>query len=190
MIADIFSTFVIIGAEVIVLGLVTGRRHINFCRTRKGEGQTGPNRSVLVHVALSDTTIKMQRETELERRQRRYARETAWEEQKESIRQKKQREAQENAERKAEKRRQKQEENRAAAAAAEKEKLKKAPPPPVLSGRAAHLATLGITQDTPDAIRAAYRRMALRYHPDKNPAANAAELFRRVKMAYDALLAT
>lgn len=36
-------------------------------------------------------------------------------------------------------------------------------------------------------IRRAYRDMAMKWHPDKNKAENAAELFRRVQEAYDAL---
>ena len=123
----------------------------------------------------------MQREKELERRHRRYAREMSKADQAEERREKVQREARENAARKAEKKRQKRE--------AAKEEWKQKAPPSVPSWRAAHLATLGALEDTPAAIRAAYMRLALRYHPDKNSAANAAELFRCIKAAYDALLA-
>jgi len=35
-------------------------------------------------------------------------------------------------------------------------------------------------------IKKAYRKMALKYHPDKN-SGNSAEIFRKVKMAYETL---
>ena len=39
----------------------------------------------------------------------------------------------------------------------------------------------------PDVIRAAYRRLALLYHPDKNPSQEAAEIMRRLNLAYETL---
>ena len=55
--------------------------------------------------------------------------------------------------------------------------------------RLKHLERLCLTagQDNPAAIKAAYRRLALATHPDKNPAPEAAELFKAVHAAYEAL---
>jgi hypothetical protein len=75
------------------------------------------------------------------------------------------------------------------------------PPPPVALPRTDLLATLGLTviRDThgvghePDtaAIKSAYRRLALRYHPDKNGGDSAAcEAFKRIANAYERLTAT
>ena len=48
---------------------------------------------------------------------------------------------------------------------------------------------LGVTRDvSPDGIRNAYRRMARRYHPDRNPNNRAAhDRFLQVREAYDVL---
>lgn len=47
---------------------------------------------------------------------------------------------------------------------------------------------LGLTADaTPDRIKAAYRRQAALFHPDRNPAPDAAERFRAVQEAYELL---
>ena len=75
------------------------------------------------------------------------------------------------------------------------------PPPPIAVARTDLLATLGLTviRDThgvghePDtaAIKSAYRRLALRYHPDKNGGDPAAcEAFKRIANAYERLTAT
>ena len=40
---------------------------------------------------------------------------------------------------------------------------------------------------TADAIKAAYRKAAQRYHPDRNPAASAVASFRAVQLAYELL---
>jgi hypothetical protein len=40
------------------------------------------------------------------------------------------------------------------------------------------------------AIKSAHRRLALQYHPDKNSAPDAAEIFRRIQNAYERLTAT
>lgn len=55
--------------------------------------------------------------------------------------------------------------------------------------RLCHLQTLGLKaeQDNTEAISKAYRRKALRYHPDKNDSPEAPEMFRRIKAAYDEL---
>lgn len=45
--------------------------------------------------------------------------------------------------------------------------------------------TLGLASNaTPAEIKQAYRRLAATYHPDKNPAPDAATLFREVQAAY------
>jgi len=46
---------------------------------------------------------------------------------------------------------------------------------------------LSAEQDTPVEIRSAYRRLALKYHPDKNPAPGAIEIFKHIQAAYEAL---
>lgn len=53
-----------------------------------------------------------------------------------------------------------------------------------------YYATLGVDAAAPaEAIKQAYRRLALAYHPDRNPDdARAAERFRDVQSAYDALV--
>ncbi|RKP27680.1 hypothetical protein SYNPS1DRAFT_12323, partial [Syncephalis pseudoplumigaleata] len=47
-------------------------------------------------------------------------------------------------------------------------------------------AALGVAKDASDEeIRRSYRRLALRYHPDKNP--NAADQFKAINHAYEVL---
>lgn len=49
-----------------------------------------------------------------------------------------------------------------------------------------HYATLGVSPNaTPDSIKAAYRKKATQYHPDKNPSPDAAARFRAVQEAYE-----
>ena len=51
-----------------------------------------------------------------------------------------------------------------------------------------HYAQLGVAPDaTADGIKAAYRRLAARYHPDRNPDPLAAQHFRAAQEAYDVL---
>ena len=67
------------------------------------------------------------------------------------------------------------------------------PPPPrpraEYAGRTADLGLLLATEDSPETIRRAYMRAALRAHPDKNPAPDAAEEFKRIQGAYERLMA-
>ena len=55
------------------------------------------------------------------------------------------------------------------------------------------LTSLGLSTNggeaTPQKIRKAYRRLAIRYHPDKNPSQEAAERFNEITKAYDLLSA-
>ncbi len=55
--------------------------------------------------------------------------------------------------------------------------------------RLTHLEVLGLnaTQDNEAAIRKAHRRLALRWHPDKNTSGDAPAMFRRIQAAYEAL---
>ena len=48
---------------------------------------------------------------------------------------------------------------------------------------------LGVSRDTPDAdVKKAYRKLAMQYHPDRNPDDAAAELkFKEINEAYDVL---
>jgi hypothetical protein len=47
---------------------------------------------------------------------------------------------------------------------------------------------LGVSRDaSPDEIKRAYHRLALQYHPDKNPSAEAAERMREINDAYQTL---
>lgn len=39
----------------------------------------------------------------------------------------------------------------------------------------------------PDVITAAYRRLTLLYHPDRNPSEEAAEMMKRLNLAYETL---
>lgn len=48
--------------------------------------------------------------------------------------------------------------------------------------------TLGLQRGaSPEAVKAAYRRLALQYHPDRNPDPAAAQQFVRIKRAYEVL---
>lgn len=66
------------------------------------------------------------------------------------------------------------------------------PPPPLWTPpsreRIALLKRLGLTsdQDNPEAIKKAFRKLALQFHPDKNPAT--ADLFKTILAAYEKLL--
>jgi DnaJ-class molecular chaperone len=47
-------------------------------------------------------------------------------------------------------------------------------------------AVLGVGRTTSSAaIRKAFKRLSLEYHPDKNRAEGAADMFQRIKLAYD-----
>ena len=51
-----------------------------------------------------------------------------------------------------------------------------------------HYARLGVSSSaTPDLIKAAYRKKATQYHPDKNPSPDAAVRFREIQEAYEVL---
>ncbi|MBN8452131.1 DnaJ domain-containing protein [Accumulibacter sp.] len=51
-----------------------------------------------------------------------------------------------------------------------------------------YYAILGLASDaTGEAVRTAYRRKALQFHPDRNAAPEASEKFREVQEAYDVL---
>lgn len=65
------------------------------------------------------------------------------------------------------------------------------PPPPPAVARTDHLAVLGLSAGADTAaIKSAYRRLALRYHPDKNGGDPAAcEAFKRIAAAYERLTA-
>lgn len=51
-----------------------------------------------------------------------------------------------------------------------------------------HYHILGLERGaTPQAVKAAYRRLVLKYHPDRNPDPGAAQQFVRIRRAYEAL---
>jgi len=51
-----------------------------------------------------------------------------------------------------------------------------------------HYAKLGVSPiATQDVIKAAYRKKAAQYHPDKNPSPDAAVRFREVQEAYEVI---
>ena len=48
--------------------------------------------------------------------------------------------------------------------------------------------TLGISREASDSeIKSAYRKLAMKYHPDRNKAKNAAEIFKQIQNAYQTL---
>jgi curved DNA-binding protein CbpA len=57
------------------------------------------------------------------------------------------------------------------------------------SGRQDHYDVLGVTRDAPDeVIRAAYRALAVKYHPDRNPGNSEAESkLKRLNAAFQVL---
>jgi curved DNA-binding protein CbpA len=51
-----------------------------------------------------------------------------------------------------------------------------------------HYSRLGVSSGaTAEAIKAAYRKKAAQYHPDKNPSPDAAARFREIQEAYEVL---
>ena len=51
-----------------------------------------------------------------------------------------------------------------------------------------YYALLGVAPDaSADVIKAAYRKKAAQYHPDRNPSPDAAARFREVQEAYEVL---
>ena len=51
-----------------------------------------------------------------------------------------------------------------------------------------HYSRLGVApNETSDVIKAAYRKKAAQFHPDKNPSPDAAARFREVQEAYEVL---
>ena len=64
----------------------------------------------------------------------------------------------------------------------------RAPIPPH-SAMASHYELLGVTRTAPDEeIKRAYRKLALEWHPDKNPSGSAKEVFQRLSEAAAVLL--
>ncbi|XP_026886024.1 dnaJ homolog subfamily B member 5 [Electrophorus electricus] len=62
------------------------------------------------------------------------------------------------------------------------------PSPPPSPTCLDHYAILGVSSDSnEEEIRRAYKRLALRYHPDKNPDADAEEKFKQIAQAYEVL---
>ena len=97
------------------------------------------------------------------------------------------------ARKKAEKRQQKQEKQKERAKAEhyyKKTDRVQTPPPTISDLRLKNLGLLGLRadQDNNVAVRSAFRRLALRYHPDKNPSPDAAETFKKIRSAYEMLL--
>lgn len=55
-------------------------------------------------------------------------------------------------------------------------------------GESSRFALLGVSMDaTPDELKSAYRRAARTWHPDVNKEPDAAEMFQKIKQAYDEL---
>ena len=51
-----------------------------------------------------------------------------------------------------------------------------------------HYETLGVAPTAPlSLIKDSYRRLALKYHPDKNKSPDAVELFKKIQKAYQVL---
>lgn len=109
----------------------------------------------------------------------------------EAKRKKQQEEAMDAAFRKAEKRRKKKEQQRAEAKRQQNQKeVPVLPPPPTINElQIQTLQILGLRadQNNPVAIRSAYRRLALRHHPDKNPSKDTTDIFRKILEAYQML---
>ena len=52
-----------------------------------------------------------------------------------------------------------------------------------------YYAVLGVLKSTSsEEIKKAYRKLALKYHPDKNKTSEAAEKFKQIRAAYEALI--